>query len=202
VWDKTGSTDGLPKCEFKMLDKSDYDYILDLNEWDLKQFSDNKNGNKLYNYIVVEYTDEKNKTNWLTPDDEADLKDAASIAAEYRREKTLSVGQADATRALAIGKRYLAFHKTRLRQGSFTAVGKIRTKAGNWLPVAHVRAGSRIYLPQLDEIFFIRQTNYNDSSQTLTLTPDLPEDNIQFELARLNKLDELANRERYKPTNG
>lgn len=178
VWDKTGTTDDLPRVEFKARDVSDYDYRVTLNDAELANFTASKDGVELWNWIIVEYTDDSNVTRWLTPDDDSDLKDTSSIAANYRREYVLKIGQSDATTAKGQGVRFLDYHSTRLRKGSFSVQGKIQTKAGLMQPVGWCKAGCRVLVEPLGETFFIRQLSYTDSSETATFTPDLPPDGL------------------------
>ena len=43
-----------------------------------------------------------------------------------------------------------------------------------------MRAGQRVKLVNTGEIFFIRSTGYDSESQTVRVSPDLPEDNLSI----------------------
>lgn len=178
VWDRSDTADGLPRVMFEAMDATDYDYEVDKNSPELAGLNYEKVSSQLYNNVIVKYTDERKAERYRTSADNSALADNASIAAEYRRDKYLKIGDGDATRADYVGQRYIQYHKSRLTRGTITVRGHIRQKDGGYIPVNRVRAGQRIKLADTGEIFFIRHTAYESESQTIRISPDLPEDNI------------------------
>lgn len=179
VWDSAGTSDDLPKAVFETRDVSDYEYQVSLA--DLQSFSDDETDDELYNWIPVKYTDEKDRIRYITPDDDSDLKDTDSISDYGQRDApTIDVGVATSTLATNVGKRYLEYHKDPLHKTSMVIVGEIRTKEGIRMPANQVRAGQRVKLVDYGggTIYFLRHTSYDAESATLTMSPDLPPDDL------------------------
>lgn len=178
VWDRSDTSDSLPRVVFEAMDVSDYDYEVDKNAVELAGLTYEKVSSQLYNSVTVQYTDERKVGRYRTSVDNAALADSTSIAAEYQRDKFLKIGDGDATRADYVGQRYIRYHKDRLTRGTITVRGYIRQKGGGYIPVNRVKAGQRVKLMDTGEIFFIRHTAYEAETQTVRISPDLPEDNV------------------------
>jgi hypothetical protein len=133
----------------------------------------------VYNWIVVEYRDDQGKTIYLTPDDDATLKDTTSISAYGQRDYLLNIETANGTIALDAGQAFLADRKDiKYRMSSPIAVVKsIRTKNGGTVPASQIRAGKRIrienFLQDLSGTgltFLISETDYDADGETCSVT--------------------------------
>ncbi len=186
VWDSARASDGKPKVVFEYRDVSDYEYAIRTTDKELTHFQDGEAEDELRNYVIVKYRDAKGITRYRTPDDNANLKDQASIDRYGRREKLLDVGQGDATRADYVGVRYLAYHKEPLRKTEIAVKGRIRTKGRQWVPVNRVRAGQRVKVVDYrgGQVYFLRHTAYDADSQVLRMSPDLPPDDLAMFFAQ------------------
>jgi hypothetical protein len=51
-------------------------------------------------------------------------------------------------------------------------------KGGAMLSVSYIRASQRIYIRELDVTIFIRETSYDVDNDVMTITPDIPGDDI------------------------
>ena len=96
-----------------------------------------------------------------------------------------SVFKATVADANNIGEGFLTWHKTRKWRGSITVIGDVETKAGGRVPVEWLRAGQRYYVPQFNEVFFIRTCNINAETREATITPDLPPDDTSVIIDKL-----------------
>lgn len=152
------------------------------------------------NWITVSYRDELNNRDViLTPDDDANLKDATSITAYGQREtpQPLDAGTTSAASAKNLARRYLAAYKTPRFYVSvpITVKGYIRGPKGKRVPASQIRAGMRIkienYLTDLASVsgagltFIITQTEYDDDAQTCSISTGVPDDLAVF-LAQLS----------------
>lgn len=171
------SSDGLPQAIFDTRDVSDYDY--EVRASDCIDITIEETEREIFNWITVKWKDEEGRVSYLSPDQDADLKDDTSIA-RYgeRHNKTLDAGEANQAQAKLQAQRYLAYHKDPLLKGSLKLRGYIRTKAGVYEPASWFKAGSRVRFVDLDRTLFIREADYESDSDTLTIQPDLPEDNL------------------------
>ena len=77
-----------------------------------------------------------------------------------------------------MGQRHLAYHKDPLEKASFSVQGYIRRKNGGAYPVSWIEAGSVVRVQDWDKVFFIRSVSYDAQTDTVTLTPDVPPDDI------------------------
>lgn len=173
VWGAKGSSDGKPRVVLeRWKDSLDYEYMMSVAEFETFKAEDAVE--ELYNHITVQYVGEGKKVHYLSPFDNADLKDLPSIAKYGRLDYLLKVSTGKADTAILAGKRFLEYHKNMKKRGQFSVKGGIRLKSGYWVPCSRFRAGDRIYVPDFEggTIFNIRQTQYNVESKTLTLTPD------------------------------
>jgi hypothetical protein len=184
VFDDRDASDNLPQVETGYWNIDDHDYLVELSEQELADFQDERLSTDLYNYVIVGYTDSQGTFQYRTPDDNASLKNQASINDDYRRSYYLELGQCTAEQADALGERFLQFHQSRQFGGSFRVIDTIRTRAGGRVPVNRIRAGERVKLINTGETFFIRHVKYDAEGRTATLSPNGPQDNIQMVLAR------------------
>ena len=172
---------------------TDYDYAVRLDEPNLiPPFKAEQDIEPVRNWIAVRYRDESGRTVYLTPDDDADLKDATSIAAYGERQEWISVDTTSITTAETFGRRYLAARKDpqwRISTG-LTVTGFIRAKSGAIVPASEIRAGKRVkvenYLNDLSGTGLtlrITGTSYDDTTETNTMDVGLP-DNLDVLLAR------------------
>lgn len=187
VWDETGTSDGLPRCEVRQYDTSDYEYIIDVNDPMLTGFQLEKDTSQIYNYVIVQYVNEQGLTKWRTPTDTAGLKDQTSIDTYYRREYVLKIGKATSNDADNLGQQFLTFHKNPKYTGSAQLRGTIQTKSGLRVSVSGVKAGERVYLADIATTIQIRQTQYDAETDTLTIYPNPPINRLDMQLATLRR---------------
>lgn len=187
VWDKTGTSDGLPRFVLEAWSTSDWEYEVTLSRRELAALNYEKSSEGLQNNAIVGYTDSRDVMRYRS------TSDATSIAAEYQRDNYIEIGQGDATRADFVGQRFVEFHKDRKTRGSISLVGSVRLKGGELIPANRVRAGQRFKLVNTGEVFLIRSTSYTAEGQTVRISPDLPVDNIAMLFAqRERKIGRLA----------
>lgn len=158
---------------------TDYDYAVSYDEQNLvAPLAISENYDELFNWIVVSYTDANGWTQYISPDDDANLKDTTSITDYGQRDYVLSVGDADADMATSYGRRFLAKRKDpqwRVPQ-PITVIDSIRKKDGSLLPASQMRAGKRLkvenYLNDLSGTgltLLITGTEYDDEAQTCAM---------------------------------
>lgn len=140
------------------------------------------------NWIVVSYRDALNNRDvLLTPDDDATLTDATSVAAYGRRTIVLRSNSSSATIAANYGRSYLAAHKdpSYYVSGPIVVLRYVRGSGGERIPAANIRAGKRIKIQNYitDEsvtgaglTFIVSQASYNDNAQTCSMSTGLPDD--------------------------
>lgn len=178
VWDQSDTSDAKPRVVFEARSVADYEYVAELSAGELSALTYEKVSDDLYNSVDVQYINNRKETRYRSSADNAALADAASIAAEYRRDYPLKIGDGDATRADYVGRRFIQYHKDRLTRATIAIQGVVTTKEGGQVPASRVRAGQRIKILNTDEILFIRHTSYDAETQTVRISPDLPVDNI------------------------
>lgn len=184
VWDKFGTSDGLPKAFIEQRSVADYEYVVSLAE--ISDFRDEADLDAVKNWIVVKHVDSDDWTVYITPDDDATLKDTSSIASYHQRNHTVDAGNCDTATATEYGTRFLEYHKEPPHQMSFGVTGWIRKKGGVQAPVNQVRAGDRILVEDWDDgvICFIRSAQYDAESKVMRLERDLPPNTLETWLAR------------------
>lgn len=170
---------------------TDYDYAVRVDEATLEPPFDISEGyigsdeNNVWNWIVVRYFDEQGFTQYVTPDDDANLKDTDSITDWGQRDYLLRIRHGDAAAATNFGRRFLAAHKDPVWHMTrpIKVKGSIRAKNGNLIPASEIRAGKRIRVenflrdPALgtdDLIFLITKTTYDDRKEVNTLWTGRP----------------------------
>lgn len=156
--------------------------------------------NRVWNWIIVEYTDEQGFTQFVTPDDDATLKDATSITDFGQRDFRLPIGHSTQTVAVNVGKRFLATHKDAAWsiKGPISIKNYIRGPQGQRIPAAEIRSGMRLKIESFlkdpatgaDElIFLITRTDYNDTDQVCRMTVGIP-NSLDVYLAQRELVDE------------
>lgn len=175
-----------------------YDYAVRLDEPNLQPpLTIVRDVDAVKNWIVVKYRDLLNNRDlYVTPDDDANLTDATSVAAYGRRAVVLDAGTSSLTTATNYGRRYLALYKNPVFyvSGPITVLGYVRDAYGQRIPAANILAGKRIkienYIVDYAAVsgagltFLISQTEYNDSAQTCSISTGTPDDLAVF-VARL-----------------
>jgi hypothetical protein len=151
-------------------DLTSADYVVRLSGQNVVSASINRDYSNIRNWIAVNYMDEKNERQVISPDDAGytALTDAISTAAYGRRVDTITSGgyetqkflnqlrsdriakrmyggdaiiNATAALALYYGKRHLARWKDPLWSGTITVVGYINGSGGNEIPASEIEAG-------------------------------------------------------------
>lgn len=195
--DRAATLNGLPVLSFSAYGVlTDYDLLINLDEVQLSPPFELKQAIEGYvaNWIIVKYRDELSQADViLTPDDDATLKDAVSIAAWGEQHLVIDAGQATVTTAKNYAKRVLAARKDpKYRTASpINVIQRIRAKAGYWLPACRIVAGLRVKIANYlnaDLIFHITGTDYDPATQTNRLTVGQP-DNIAVYLAQRALID-------------
>jgi hypothetical protein len=139
------------------------------------------------NYITIRYRDIDGREVILSPDDDAALKDTASIALYGTRADELSLDTTSAALAAGYGKRYLAARKDPqwTIPGGLTVQGYIRNGTGGNVPAANIKPGERVRVENFIEdisgtglTYLITGTAYDDAAQT-----------CQMQVGRPNRLD-------------
>lgn len=189
-----GTPNGLPVvvCE-PFLPITDYDYVVSVSEMGAQAASSLvEDYESIRNWIIVKYTDELTSMElYLTPDDDATLKDDASIALYGRRELPLDLGTASAAAAASIGRRVLASRKDMQYSvsGPIHVVGYLRAKTGSVvtpIPACRVRAGRRLKIEDwiTDVIFMVTLTRYHDADQSVDISCGNAPDSLSLYLAQ------------------
>lgn len=195
--DRAASPNGEPVLELAQYPAlTDYDYGVRINEPNVGPFTVVQDGSGVRNYIILRYTDADGNEQWVTPDDDANLKDTTSIAAYGQRESVINCGSVTSSIATNWGRRYLAQTKDPkfYVSGPITVTGYIRAKDGTRVPAANIQAGKRLKVENFlsDEVsvtgagltFYITQTHYTDKAQTCAMSVGVP-DNLAVFLAKL-----------------
>lgn len=172
---------------------TDYDYFTTSGEAGL---SVRMNLDDVWNWIIVEYSDDDNNRVSVTPDDDANLKDTTSISAYGQREKVLRVNTSDSGTAVSYGRRYLARHK----QPTYAVtrplrVSRLRMKNGGWAPAMHIDAGKRLRISDLPDriaqnggsgtTFLITRADYDHTTGIATLSIGGVPDDLAIMLAQM-----------------
>lgn len=162
---------------------TDYDYIIHLEDPCLKNVTFEQDITDVKNWIAYTYTDANGVEQTVTPDTDATLKDATSIAAYGQRDEWLSLNSTDSAACANYARRYLATKKDLQWRASsgIPVTGTIHTKSGAEIPVSQVRAGQRIKIANfLNDLngtgltFLITTTEYEDENQVNRLSVGVP----------------------------
>ena len=186
--ERAASPDGKPVLVLEQYPAlTDYDVAVRLDEWPVEIVEDTEG---LRNYVVVRYRDLlDNRDVWVTPADDANLKDDAAItAAGGQRELVLDAGVTTQTNAINLGRRALAARKDPRYYVSapIVVVGAIRGKNGNLIPASEVKAGMRLrvedFIPDKVGVsgagltVYITRADYDDASQSVAISCGVPDD--------------------------
>ena len=148
---------------------------------------------QIANWIIVSYQTAGGGTAYLTPDTQATLTDATSIAAYGQRDMVLDFGNADAATALQLGKHYLAQWKNPVYvlDSTIDVQSYILDNNNQPIPACKVRAGKRIrILDYFDDLsgtgltMYVIATNYDAETETVSITTGYPDD-LAAMIARL-----------------
>ena len=171
---------------------TDYDYVLRLDDPALSGVSFEQDTDELRNWIAYTYTDQLGVEQHVTPDTDATLKDTESIALYGERHEWLSLNSTDATVCANYARRYLATKKDLQWTASsgIPVTGSITAKSGEKIPACAIEAGKRLRIANwLNDLngtgltFLITATDYDDNSQTCTISVGQP-NNLDVFLAR------------------
>jgi hypothetical protein len=203
--DTAATPDGKPVlCLQQQPALSDYDYAVRIDEANLVQRVELKRAivGEVFNWIIVRYRDELNNRDViLTPDDDANLKNQASIDAYGQLEMIVDAGPATATSAKNYAQRVLAIKKNAQFKmtAPLTVRGFIRSKSGTRVPAVQIRAGKRLKIENfLDDVadvsgagmtFLITGTSYRPDDETVSITCGALPDNLAVYLAQRQLLD-------------
>lgn len=150
--------------------------------------------NSVVNYVSVRYTDPEGREKIVTPDDDATLKDDASIAFYGKREADTDphVGTGTSDLAIRAGRAFLANKKDPRPYVSapLRVYGSIRNYDGGETPVSEIRAGQRVKLANIaDDVlnqtgvgatFIITETEYSDDDQSVMISCGMPDSLASF----------------------
>jgi hypothetical protein len=193
VLSKAGTSDDKPRFILEAIDTSDYEYMVKLSAKGMAQLNYERVSTDLHNNVTVQFTSSRGDIRERRASDNPALADANSITAEYQRDAFIDIGHSDATRADYVGSRFIQFHKDRQTRGTISQKGMIALKGGGMCPTSRVRAGQRVKLINTGEVFYIRYTSYDAETETVRISPDQPQDNLQMlEAQRERNLGRLA----------
>ena len=145
---------------------------------------------ELYNSVVARYG--------AGPSYTAAAEDAASISLYDKRENDPDSLDAGSTGTLAQAENlrdmYLAAHKDPIWKASDINVTSLRSRWGNFVNPACVRAGCVIRLvdfptfdPAVNRVFYVVRASYTADSRMLTLSPEMPPDTLDIYLKRIQE---------------
>lgn len=173
---------------------TDFDYAIRVDDPNVNgPLAFSQNVEDVRNYIIIEYQTIEGFPAFVTPDDDATLKDTASIALYGERHESIQVQTTDSTKAKNVGKRILAARKDPQWRvdGQISVTGYIRDKYGSQVPASQIEAGKRIKIENwLNDLsgtgltFLIASTEYNDTQEVNRLGVG-EEDDLATYLARL-----------------
>lgn len=174
---------------------TDYDYIVRLDSRQMANTTFEKNIDAVRNWIAVQYKSVDGRETWITPDDDATLKDTASIALYGQREDWITIDTTSSTAATTYGKLLLARRKDAqwLAPSGIAIAGHVYTKAGAVMPAAMIQAGKRLKIANfLNDLsgtgltWLITRAEYEHATRTTTVEVGIP-DTLPTFLARVLK---------------
>jgi hypothetical protein len=181
---------------------TDYDYVISIKEPTLQPpFELVLDYFGIVNYVTLAYRNAETGLDVvLTPDDEATLKDTASIALYGRLENEMPIRLpgTSAAAALNFGKAYLARYKTPryLVSGPIRVRGSIRTKAGGAVDAARINADNKRirienYINDVAGVegagltFLVTGTSYDFETRTCAISTGYNYDDLALMIARM-----------------
>lgn len=175
---------------------TDTEYVVRLDDTNVQSgITFEQDISTVINDLIVGYTDGEGVQRWITSTDDANLKDATSIAAYGTRQAVLQLDTESSATATNFARRYLAKYKDAQwrASGDLVVKGYIRNKAGARVPVSQIQSGQRVRIDNwLNDLsgtgltFLITVTNYDDASESCSLSLGKP-DNLDIYLSRLTK---------------
>lgn len=193
--DSAATPNGQPVLAYKAQPAlTDYDYALRIDDAILQGLELRKT--EVWNWIAVSYRDGEGRTQWLSPEDDANLKDTTSITAYGQREKIINSSFTSSAVATNFARRFLASNKDErfYVSGGIPVVGYLRGKQGQVIPAANLRAGKRVKVENYltDEVgvsaagltFIVTRTSYQDVTETCLLECGVSDD-LSILLAQL-----------------
>ena len=187
VYSRQYSSDNLPQVYVLPWSVSDYEWELEVDDEWIEAINLEKTDDNLVNYGRGKYINERGRAKFRTPTDNATLTDSTSVTKEYQRDYFLDRGERGQTTSVdSAVTRKIAFNKDRRTKGSFQVQGYIRNKYGDYIRVTKIKAGDRLRLTNTGEILFLRMVAVDVESLTATLTPDVPQDNLEMVLAQID----------------
>ena len=185
--DSAATPNGEPVLAFKQQPAlTDYDYALRIDDAILQGLELRKT--EVWNWIAVAYRDGEGRTQWLTPDDDANLKDTTSITTYGQREKILNSSFTSSAVATNFARRFLASSKDEhfYVSGGIPVIGYLHGKQGQVIPASQLRAGKRVKIENYltDEVgvsaagltFIVTRAGYNDATETAMLECGVSDD--------------------------
>ncbi len=149
-------------------------------------FSVTKDYSRIENWIIVTYQTEDGRTEYITPDDDATLKDQTSIDTyKQRNSEPLDFGVTNAASAAQLGRRHLAKWKDPqyVLDSPITVEGYILDANGQPVPACRIQAGKRIrILDYIDDLsgtgltLHISQTHYDCDTETCAISTGTQDD--------------------------
>ena len=183
-----------------------YDYMVSLRDPNLVANMELSEGyitadeNSVWNWIIVEYMDDQGFSAFVTPIDDANLKNQASIDAYGQRDMRLSIGPASESLAIGHGRRFLSIRKDPQwsLKGPIAVKGWIHNAKRLKIPAARIQAGQRLLLRDFvrdpatgtsDLVFLITKTDYSDEDRVCSMTVGVP-NSLDVYLAQRELVDE------------
>lgn len=178
---------------------TDYEYSVRLDDQNLSglELVLSADPGELYNVVNVSYRDSNGKATWVHYGIDARLRDTDSRSKYLSRWEIIETDKAfdSYTAAADYGARFLNGNKNLKYyvRAPLRVSGTIQSKAGQQAPVSHVRAGQRLrienFMLDVGDIsgagltFLISRTEYDDETQSVSISCGLPDDLAVF-LAR------------------
>lgn len=196
IWGSQETSDGKPQLvvePYPVL--TSYEYVIDAGDPRLiAPIEIVKDVAGVVNWVCVRWTDGGGFEHVVTPDDDANLKDTASIALYGQREadSDLHIGLGTQTLAIQAGRALLSQKKDPRAYVSapIKVYESMRASDGGTVAVSEVRAGQRVRLVNVaDDVFNVSGTGatfvitdaeYSDDDQTLTMSCGVPDDLAHF----------------------
>jgi hypothetical protein len=194
------ASDGLPRLVLEQVPAlTDYDYSIRVDAPEISgDLSFSQSLDEVWNWIAVRYQDANGRELYVTPDDDANLTDATSVAAYGRREAWIDAPTTSLTTATNAGRRYLAQHKDLQWQanGQVIITGGVRGKSWQYVPACEVSPGKRIRFENwLNDLsgtgltLLITGTTYDDASETVSLDFGVPDTQDVYTVRLQRELD-------------
>lgn len=174
---------------------SSFDYVIDAADPRLEApINIVRDASSVVNYVSVRWTQPNGVQNMVTPDDDANLSDASSIALYGRREPDadLDIGYGSYALAVRAGRAYIADKKypRPYVSGPIKLYESIRNQDGGETPVSEIRAGQRVKLVNVaDDVlgidsagatFVLTEHEYDDDTQSASLVCGIPDSLASF----------------------